>query len=58
MGFNKRKHLANNLKAIRIAFGNPAFLTPEEREVLYNYSGFGGLKCVLNPAEQESDIER
>lgn len=58
MGFNKRKHLENNLKAIRIAFGNPAFLTPEEREVLYDYSGFGGLKCVLNPAEQESDIER
>ena len=58
MGFNKRKHLENNLKAIRIAFGNPALLTPEEREVLYNYSGFGGLKCVLNPAEQESDIER
>lgn len=58
MAYNKKKHLEENLKAIRIAFGNPDFITPEERETLYRYSGFGGLKCVLNPAERESDIER
>lgn len=58
MAYNKKKHLENNLKAIRIAFGNPASHTPEDREILYNYSGFGGLKCVLNPAGQDSDIER
>lgn len=58
MAYNKKKHLENNLKAIRIAFRNPVSLTEEEREILYSYSGFGGLKCVLNPAEQDSDIER
>lgn len=58
MAYNKRKHLESNLKAIRIAFGSLKTLTPEQRETLYNYSGFGGLKCVLNPAERESDIER
>ena len=58
MAYNKRKHLENNLRAIQIAFGNTAFVSPEERTVLYNYSGFGGLKCILSPVERDSDIER
>lgn len=57
MGFSKRKHFEDNLKAMEIAF-NPSESTPEELEALSRYSGFGGLKCVLFPAEKDSDIER
>ena len=33
-------------------------LTEEGRKVLNGYSGFGGLKCILNPAEKDTDIEK
>ena len=59
MSFNKEKHLRANIEAIKLAFQlerenrNP---TNEEKEALKQYSGFGALKCILNPAESLSDI--
>jgi N12 class adenine-specific DNA methylase len=58
MAFNKRAHLRNNIDAIKTAFllekGNHT-ATPEERVVLENYSGFGGIKAVLNPVGHPGD---
>lgn len=52
--FNKKAHLRQNTEAIRIAF----VLDKEqrqpneyEREILTSYSGFGGIKAILNPIE-------
>jgi hypothetical protein len=46
------------MEAIRIAFTldrEKRRATDAEREVLQQYSGFGGIKCILNPADKESD---
>lgn len=59
MAFNKRKHLADNIEALRVAFslkGSPP--SNEQREVLKNYSGFGALNMVLRPAEDDGDISK
>ena len=58
MAFNRKARLRDNIEAIRTAFalekaGRAA--TPEEREVLARYCGFGGLKCILNPAGALAD---
>jgi hypothetical protein len=58
MSYNKKAHLQTNIKAIRIAFTldrEKRRATNAERSILQQYSGFGGLKCILNPAEKESD---
>ncbi|MDR2127076.1 MAG: hypothetical protein LBP63_09640, partial [Prevotellaceae bacterium] len=58
MAYNKKAHLKANTDAIRIAFTldrEKRRATGAEREVLQQYSGFGGIKCILNPAEKESD---
>lgn len=59
MGFSKKQHLQQNIDALRIAFK----LEKEnrkakvgERLLMMQYSGFGGLKFVLNPVENEIDI--
>jgi len=58
MSFNKKAHLAANIEAIRLAFAlekehrQPTLI---ERAAIQNYSGFGGLKCILNPAQTLSD---
>ena len=58
MAYNKRQHLADNI-ALELIFMRTEFcLTEEGRKVLNGYSGFGGLKCILNPAEKDTDIER
>ena len=56
--FNKKAHLQTNIEAIKIAF----FLdrekrkpTENERDILQKYCGFGGIKCILNPAQTEKD---
>lgn len=49
MAYNKRKHLEANIAALRIAFAPSTVLTPQQREALAAYSGFGALKCVLRP---------
>jgi hypothetical protein len=58
MSYNKRAHLQTNIEAIRIAFTldrEKRRATESEQAVLRQYSGFGGLKCILNPAQTESD---
>ena len=58
MAYNKRQHLADNIAALELIFMRPEFcLTEQGRKVLNGYSGFGGLKCILNPAEKDTDIE-
>ncbi|SKA32947.1 N-6 DNA Methylase [Chitinophaga eiseniae] len=54
MGFSKREHLKHNIEALRIAFlldKEQRRATEVERRLLLQYSGFGGLKFVLNPVE-------
>ena len=58
MAFNRKAKLRDNIEAIRTAFelgkaGRAA--TPEEKERLARYCGFGGLKCILNPAASLTD---
>src|SRR5690606_541973 len=59
MGFSKKQHLLQNLEALRIAFTlerEKRQATAEERLSMMRYSGFGGLKFVLNPIADETDI--
>ena len=59
MGFNKRQHLQKNIDALRIAFKlekEKQRASTEERLLMMQYSGFGGLKFVLNPAQNSIDI--
>lgn len=61
MAYNKKAHLKDNIEAIKLAFtlereGRTA--TPEEQSVLRAYSGFGGIKAVLNPASGLADLAR
>ncbi len=54
MAFNKRDHLRRNIDALQIAFKleqENRKATKEEREFLRQYSGFGGLKFILNPVD-------
>lgn len=58
MSFNKKAHLAANIEAIRLAFAlekEHRQPTLDERATIQSYSGFGGLKCILNPAQTLSD---
>lgn len=58
MAYNRRQHLADNIAALELILMRPEFcITEEGRKVLNGYSGFGGLKCILNPAEKDTDIE-
>lgn len=59
MGFSKRQHLQQNIDALRIAFKlekEKRQATVGERLLMMQYSGFGGLKFVLNPIVNEIDI--
>lgn len=59
MGFSKKQHLQQNIDALRIAFKlekEKQQATVGERLSLMQYSGFGGLKFVLNPIANEIDI--
>ncbi len=58
MSYNKKAHLRANIDAIKIALTldkENRQATDAERQVLQQYSGFGGLKCVLNPASTLAD---
>ena len=60
MSYNKLKSLVANVEAIKTALqihiqGRQA--TPEEKETLSQYSGFGGIKEVLIPEENVKDLE-
>ncbi|MBF0577161.1 N-6 DNA methylase [Dysgonomonas sp. GY617] len=59
MAYNKKAHLRDNIEAIRIAFAldrEKRQATDAEKEKLAAYSGFGGIKAVLNPAAKPEDI--
>ena len=58
MAYNKKSHLLTNIEAIRMAFAldhEKRRATETERAVLMQYSGFGGIKCILNPVQTEAD---
>ena len=47
--------MRNNIEAIRVAFRLGVEKRPPtaaEREALGRYAGFGGLKCILNDANE------
>ena len=59
MGFSKKQHLQQNIDALRIAFKlekEKRQATVGERLSMMRYSGFGGLKFVLNPIADDIDI--
>ncbi len=59
MAYNKRFHLQQNIYALRTAFqleNEKRLATQSERLLMMQYSGFGGLKFVLNPIANEIDI--
>ncbi|WP_286767739.1 MULTISPECIES: N-6 DNA methylase [Sphingobacterium] len=59
MGFSKKQHLQQNIDALRIAFKlekEKQQATVGERLLMMQYSGFGGLKFVLNPIANDIDI--
>ena len=61
MAYNKKAHLTDNIEAIKTAFlleNEQREAVPAEREILSRYSGFGGLKCILNPARTLEDASR
>jgi N12 class adenine-specific DNA methylase len=58
MSYNKKAHLRANIDAIRIVLNldrENRQATGTELQALQEYSGFGGLKCVLNPAASLAD---
>ena len=58
MAFNRKQKLRDNIEAIRTAFvldREQRTPTARERLLLGRYCGFGGLKCILNPAKELTD---
>ena len=58
MAFNRKQRLRDNIEAIRTAFlldREGRTPTEAERDILRRYCGFGGLKCILNPAKELTD---
>ena len=58
MAFNRKQKLRDNIEAVRTAFTldrERRTPTARERALLERYCGFGGLKCILNPARELSD---
>ena len=58
MAFNRKQKLRDNIEAIRTAFTlerERRTPTARERLLLERYCGFGGLKCILNPAKELTD---
>ncbi len=61
MAYGKKAHLIDNIEAIATAFRlekERRKATVSEHEILSRYSGFGGLKCILNPAQTPVDAAR
>ncbi len=60
MAYNKKQHLSRNIEVIRTLFRleeekrKPHL---DEQSLLRQFSGFGGLKCVLNPVNSLSDTQ-
>ena len=61
MAYNKREHLKNNIEALQLVFlleKEKRQADENERQLLMKYSGFGGLKFVLNPVDKADDLQR
>ena len=62
MSFNRLETFRDNIEAIRLAFrlgvAGCSAQTTEEREILHKYAGFGGLKCILNDADELADAAK
>ena len=59
--FNKAEHLRQNIEAIKTAFAiesGAVECTSQERKVLAGYSGFGGIKAILNTPPSEVPVEK
>ena len=62
MAYNRLQTMRDNIEAIRLALrlgvaGRTA-QNAEEREILRKYAGFGGLKCILNDANDLEDAAK
>ena len=62
MAYNKLQTMHDNIEAIRLTLrlgveGRSA-QSAEERETLRKYAGFGGLKCILNDANDLEDAAK
>lgn len=54
--FNKTAHLRQNIDAIKAAFTldrEKREASPEEKEILQAYSGFGAIKEVIDPLPKD-----
>lgn len=57
MAFNKRIALQNNINVIKLLFkleNENRKATPQELETIGSYAGFGALKSILNPIDDDS----
>ena len=62
MAYNRLRTMRDNIEAIRLVLrlgvaGRTA-QNAEERETLRKYAGFGGLKCILNEANDLEDAAK
>ena len=62
MAYNRLQTMRDNIEAIRLAFrlgvaGRKA-QSAEERDILRKYAGYGGLKCILNDADELADAAK
>jgi len=58
MAYNKKNVLEANTEAIRVVLRlekERREATETEKNILRNYQGFGGLKCVLNRCDSPHD---
>ena len=62
MAYNRLQTMRENIEAIRLAFrlgvAGRSAQTSEEIAVLRKYAGFGGLKCILNDANDLEDAAK
>ena len=62
MAYNRLRTMCDNIEAIRLAFrldvAGRGAQTPDEIAVLRKYAGFGGLKCILNDANDLEDAAK
>ena len=62
MAYNRLQTMHDNIEAIRLAFrlgvAGRSAQNAEEREILRKYAGFGGLKCILNDANELADAAK
>lgn len=64
MAYNKRKHLEDNIAALRAEFDSHGFggledaATNRAKADMRKFTGFGGLKCVLYPVDADRDIDK